>query len=283
MERSLELARLKALDSYAVLDTDPVVSLDNLTALAAEICKTPISLISLVDERRQWFLSRFGLDVKETPRSHAFCAHAIEHTDLYEVADATADPQFKDNPLVTGEPHIRFYAGMPLLTPEGHAIGTLCVIDRVARTLSARERGSLRVLRDFVISHLELRRRTLQLEQAERRAREIVDNSLGLVCTHLLDSRLTQVNPAAAANLGYLPEDMVGRPLTDFMRHEDAQHIIGYLARLAELGRDEGLLPVLTRDGTRRVWRYKSAVSQIVGEEPLVVGHALDVTGDPKP
>lgn len=280
MERSLELARLKSLESYSVLDTDPVASLDNLTALAAEICKTPISLISLIDERRQWFLSRFGLDVKETPRSHAFCAHAIERSDLFEVADATIDPRFKDNPLVTGDPYIRFYAGMPLITPEGQAIGTLCVIDRVARTLSPRERGALRALRDFVISHLELKRRTLQFEQAERRAREIIDNSLGLVCTHLLDGRLSQVNPAAAANLGYMPEDMVGRSLTDFMRHEDARQIPGYLARLADLGRDEGLLPVLARDGTPRVWRYKSVLSQISGEEPLVVGHALDVTDD---
>jgi len=275
-----ERSRLTALCSYQVLDTDPVAPLDNLTALAAQICDAPISLVSLVDERRQWFLSRFGLEPRETPREHAFCAHAISNPDLFEVHDAAADARFATNPLVTGAPNIRFYAGMPLRNEDGFALGTLCVIDRRPRTLTSAQRGALRALRDFVMAHLELRRKTLQLGQAERRSREIIDNSLGLICVHGLDGTLRQVNPAAANALLHSPEDMVGRPLTEFMRPEDAHHIIEYLARLADLGRDEGLLPVLRRDGVRRVWRYKSAISHIAGEEPLVVGHALDVTDD---
>ena len=271
---------MRALESYQALDTLPTRELDSLTALAAQLCDAPIALVSLVDDRRQWFLSRFGLEPRETPREHAFCAHAISARDLFEVEDAARDPRFKDNPLVTGEPGIRFYAGMPLINQDGHALGTLCVIDRKPRTLSADERGALRTLRDFAMSHLELRRRTLQLAAAERRAREIIDNSLGLVCVHSLDGVLRSVNPAAAAALGVMQEDAMGRPLTEFMRHEDAHHIAGYLARLADIGRDEGLLPVLRRDGVPRVWRYKSVISHIAGEEPLVVGHALDVTDD---
>lgn len=280
MDDARELARLDALRSYQVLDTDPVDQLDNLTALAAQICDAPISLVSLVDADRQWFFSRFGLKPRETPRSQAFCAHAISQPDLFEVRDAALDPRFKDNPLVTGEPGIRFYAGMPLINEQGHALGTLCIIDRRPRTLTTAERGALRALRDFAMSHLELRRRTLQLAASERRAREIIDNSLGLVCTHGLDGTLRLANPAAAAALGYAPEDMVGRPLTEFMHPDDAHHIVGYLARLADIGRDEGMLPVMRRDGARRAWRYKSVVSHIAGDEPLVVGHALDVTDD---
>ena len=275
-----ETSRIDALRSYAVLDTAPSEPFDNLTALAAQLCQAPIALVSLVDEHRQWFLSRFGLEPRETPRSHAFCAHAITQPDLFEVADAALDPRFKDNPLVTGAPNIRFYAGLPLVNAEGFALGTLCIIDRKPRTLSGEQRGALRALRDFAMAHLELRRKTLQLIAAERRAREIIDNSLGLVCAHGLDGTLRQVNPAAAAALDRAPEDMVGHPLTEFMHPDDAQRIPGYLARLADIGRDEGFLPVLRRDGMRRIWRYKSVISHVAGEEPLVVGHALDVTDD---
>jgi PAS domain S-box-containing protein len=276
-----EAGRMRSLRSYRFEETGRIAELDNLTALAAQLCDAPISLVSLIDGNRQWFLAHFGLEAKETPRGHAFCAHALVQDELFEVPDAHRDLRFKENPYVLGDPHVRFYAGMPLFNHEGHALGTLCVIDRRPRTLNAEERGALRALRDFAMAHLELRRKTLQLAQSERRAREIVENSLGMICTHGLDGTLRSVNPAAAASLGQMPEDMVGRPLTEFMHPEDARHIIGYLQRLADIGRDEGLLPVMRRDGARRVWRYKSVVSNIAGEEPLVVGHALDVTDDP--
>jgi len=277
-----ERRRLDALRSYDVIDPEPQPQLDRITALAATLCRTPISLVTLVDDKRQWFLSRFGLDAQETTRGHAFCAHALSQDDLLEVSDATKDLRFKANPFVLGDPFIRFYAGMPLFNEDGHALGTLCVIDRRPRTLSADERNALRALRDFAMAHLELRRRTIQLAASERRARELIDNSLGLVCAHGLDGTLRLVNPAAAASLALQPEDMVGRPLTEFMHPDDAPQIAGYLARLADIGRDEGFLPVQRRDGARRIWRYKSVVSNLSGTEPLVVGHALDVTDDPR-
>src|SRR5580704_16193643 len=131
-----EARRIEALRDYAILDTLPEQSLDDLTALAAQICQTPIALISLVDERRQWFKSKVGLQMAETPRDISFCGHAIHQRDLFIVPDATQDERFVDNPLLTGEPHIRFYAGASLANSEGMALGTLCVIDRVPRTLT---------------------------------------------------------------------------------------------------------------------------------------------------
>lgn len=155
---SREAARLQALDRYQVVDTASDVFFDNLTQLAAVICKAPISLVSLVDENRQWFKSRHGLDATETPREQAFCAHALYEDKMLVVEDACSDPRFVDNPLVTGEPGIRFYAGAPLIVDGDHCLGTLCVIDRQPRSLSEEQHAALSILRDAVVSQLELRR-----------------------------------------------------------------------------------------------------------------------------
>src|SRR5262245_34449613 len=130
-----EAKRLKVLWQYDVLDTVPEEVFDELTDLAAHICEAPIALISLVDEDRQWFKSRIGITVSETSRDISFCAHAIMREEMFVVPDATQDDRFKDNPLVTGSQKIRFYAGAPLLTADGHALGTLCVLDKTPRTL----------------------------------------------------------------------------------------------------------------------------------------------------
>lgn len=137
--RSDEPARLAALRATRLLDTAPEDTFDGLTRIAADALRVPIALVSLVDAERQWFKSRCGLDAAETPRSASFCAHAIREDGMMVVPDAAADPRFADTPLVTGDPHIRFYAGVPLLGPEGHPLGTFCVIDRVPRTLTEAE------------------------------------------------------------------------------------------------------------------------------------------------
>ena len=125
-----EAERLAALKEYHVLDSETEQSYDDITALAAHICEAPIAMVSLVDETRQWFKSRVGLEQQQTPREVAFCAHAILQSKPFIVRDATKDRRFADSALVTGEPHIRFYAGIPLTNPEGLALGTLCVIDQ---------------------------------------------------------------------------------------------------------------------------------------------------------
>lgn len=158
-----EKKRLKVLWQYEVLDTVPEELFDDLTELAARICEAPIALISLVDEKRQWFKSKIGTDVRETSREISFCSHAIQQSDLFIVPDAAQDQRFARNPLVTSEPRIRFYAGAPLITADGYALGTLCVIDKVPRQLRPEQKQALVILARHVVSQLELRRRSREL------------------------------------------------------------------------------------------------------------------------
>ena len=161
-----EIGRLKALRNYRILDTDPEQAFDDLALLASQICGTRMALISLVDEKRQWFKARVGLDVKETSRSVSFCTHAIQQRGLFIVPDALEDPRFRDNPLVRGDPYIRFYAGAPLVTRDGDALGTLCVIDQLPHTLTDDQKVALAALQRQVGAQLELRRNLSELRLA---------------------------------------------------------------------------------------------------------------------
>ncbi|MFP3351708.1 response regulator [Pseudoalteromonas sp. SIMBA_153] len=161
-----ELSRLKDLYEYDVLDTEAEKSFDDLTLLASDICETPISLISLVDPDRQWFKSKQGIDVDETARDISFCSHAILENQVFEVQNALTDTRFHDNPLVTNDPNIRFYAGAPLITPRGNAIGTLCVISDKPKKLSSKQINALTVLSKEVIAQLELRLNNKKLVMA---------------------------------------------------------------------------------------------------------------------
>lgn len=158
-----ECQRLNVLWQYEVLDTVPEEVFDDLTDLAAHICEAPVALISLVDEDRQWFKSRVGITRKQTSRDISFCAHAILQNGLFIVSDASKDPRFRNNPLVKGPKGIRFYAGAPLITPDGHALGSLCVMDHKARKLRPEQANALRVLAHHVVSQLELRRHAREL------------------------------------------------------------------------------------------------------------------------
>src|SRR6266566_8449737 len=161
-----EVERLRALRSYKILDTKPEERFDELTQLAALICDVPISLISLIDADRQWFKSRFGLDVQETPRAQAFCTHAIMQPEMFVVPDASKDERFAQNPFVTGDLHIRFYAGAPLAARDGHMLGTLCVIDREPHTLTEAQTEALKIVGRLAIADIELRRDLQELKDA---------------------------------------------------------------------------------------------------------------------
>jgi GAF domain-containing protein len=180
--------RLKILWQYEILDTVPEEVFDDLTELAAIICEAPIAMITLVDEKRQWFKSKVGVTVSETSRDISFCGHAIKHSELFIVPDATLDKRFSANPLVIAEPKIRFYAGAPLVTPDGYALGTLCVIDKVPRELRPEQKQALRVLARHVMTQLELRRHARELARATK-ARDQIQMDLAEARAELAKAR----------------------------------------------------------------------------------------------
>jgi two-component system, NtrC family, sensor kinase len=161
-----DAVRVEALEKYAILDSEPEQAFDDLTLLASYICKTPIALISLVDENRQWFKSKIGIAASETPRQVAFCSVAIQQPDVMVVPDTLQDDRFRDNPLVTADPHIRFYAGAPLINEEGFALGTLCVIDQKPREITEDQKEALQALSRLVLAQLEFRRNLSLLKEA---------------------------------------------------------------------------------------------------------------------
>jgi formate hydrogenlyase transcriptional activator len=193
-----EQRRLAALRRYRILDTAPERDFDDLASLAARICGTPTALVSLVDSDRQWFKARVGFDAEETSRDVAFCAHAILQSDLLIIPDASADPGFSTNPLVTGPPYIRFYAGAPLVMPDGRVLGTLCVMDQVPRQLSPDQAEALRTLSRQVVVELELRRVRTDLESALMTSEEFKNRLIGSSqdCIKVLDleGRLLSMN-----------------------------------------------------------------------------------------
>ncbi|MGE6690086.1 PAS domain S-box protein [Stutzerimonas stutzeri] len=209
-----ELSRLAALLRYEILDTPEESIFDDFTELAAQICDTPIALISLVDDRRQWFKSRVGLDVCETPREISFCTHTILGEAIFEVPDTLQDARFSANPLVIGDPKIRFYAGAPLTSPDGYNLGTLCVIDRRPRQLSAGQRETLERLARQVIRLFE--QHLLAHRHAEQAALQqaIFDSASSAVLVTRPDGVITSVNPTAERLLGYSEQALVGHPLT---------------------------------------------------------------------
>ena len=210
-----ETLRLAKLRDYGILDTLPDSIYDDITALAASICQTPTALVSLVDINRQWFKSRIGLETSETPRSVAFCAHTIEQTGTLVVEDTYKDGRFKDNPLVTGPPFIRFYAGAPLLTPEGHALGSLCVIDYEPHPISESQLQALQVLSHQVMAQMELSLQRQSLEksnqQLEARVKERTA-SLSASLHRLLKAQMALLKREAASRHNALRDPLTNLP-----------------------------------------------------------------------
>jgi len=244
-----ESDRLVALDRYDILDTMPEQEYDDLTQLAADICGTPIALISLVDRDRQWFKSRVGLDATETPRDISFCGHAVAANAILNVPDATQDPRFADNPLVVNDPSIRFYVGVPLKTPDNFTLGTLCVIDRQPRDLTPLQIQQLEALSRMVISQLELR----LSNQSLRLLASVVETSNDAIITRNLNGIITSWNPAAERIFGYRQAEIVGQSISMFFPPDRLAEEQVFIDRLKRFERVEDFETIrLCKNGTQK-------------------------------
>jgi PAS domain S-box-containing protein len=249
-----ELERLAALQSYNILDTLAEEEFDDLTALAAQICGTPMALVSLIDARRQWFKSRVGLEAEETAREISFCAHAILGDELFEVCNALEDPRFFDSPLVTGAPDIRFYAGTPLTTAEGFNLGTLCVIDSSPRQLNPQQRDALARLGRQVVRQLELRKSAELHSQQLALQRAMISNAGIAMITTDTAGYIRSVNQAAAQLLDYSVTALHGQSIC--VLHNQPQ--LRARASLANISEPFALLVNKALNGERETleWIY---------------------------
>ena len=213
-----ERQRLESLHSFEILDTQAEEAFDRFTRIAARMLGVPIALVSLVDEARQWFKSHHGIDATETPRDWAFCAYAIQDDKILVVDDASKDPRFADNPLVTGVPDIRFYAGAPLRTRDNFNIGTLCVIDPSPRRgLTPDQQELLADLADAVVNQLYLHKTSSDLQKAQLAQAQlgaIIEYCGDAVIGHAIDGTITSWNSGAQGLLGYEQEEAIGQTAT---------------------------------------------------------------------
>jgi PAS domain S-box-containing protein len=286
-----ERDRQAALNSYNILDTVPEQEYDDLTALASLICDTPVALISLVDQRRQWFKSAHGLSVVETDRAHSFCAHAIiDPMELMEIEDASLDPRFTNNPLVTGDPHIAFYAGVPLVNEDGYALGSLCVIGSEKKKLSAHQRQALKVLARQVMDKLELRRKAIANEQllkltAASNARNLALIEQAPVAIILFKGPNFVIESANQQMLALLgkPREIIGQPLLKAIPELDGQdpyHLLSKVLSTGTMVKGEETPVTLIRDGKTELGYYTFTYSPLRenGKVIGVIDMAVDVT-----
>jgi len=263
-----EPQRLEVLAQYGILDSAAEQEFDDLTRLATYIAATPIAAVTLIDADRQWFKSRIGMDEEQTTRDIAFCAHAIAGRELLVIPDARADARFADNPLVTGTAHIRFYAGMPLVSPEGHALGTLCVLDRVPRRLTPDQEEALRVLGRQVNMQLDLRRHMLklvrtyaELEGTQEKLAAVLRSAttVAILATNPKGT-VTLFNPGAERLLGWTAEEVIGKksPLNFLLESEIEERAAELGRRLGKEIRGLGYFAELARQGIHeeREWTH---------------------------
>ncbi len=284
-----ETDRLKELESLQILDTEAEREFDDLTRLAAQICSVPIALVSLIDSERQWFKSKFGLEVSETPREQAFCAHTILGNEVFIVPNALDDKRFAENPLVTGDPSIRFYAGVPLITDTGHALGSLCVIDKTPRELLPAQKEALEALARQAMRLFKLRDESKKLTQAneklkasEENYRIVSESASDVIITIDEESRIIYVNAAAERVFGYKTEELIGNQMTMIVPERMRAAHSAEMRRYMESGQENipwsGInLPALRRGG-REIQLEVSFGEYRQNDKRLFTGIMRDIT-----
>ncbi len=237
-----EPERLASLLKLEVMDTPAESAFDEIAELAARFCEAPTAVVTLIDANRQWFKARFNITLRETARELAFCAHTIAQRDVMEIADSRQDPRFADNPLVTGEPKIRFYAGAPLVMPDGHAVGSLAVIDYVPRQLRDDQRATLKALANQVVAQLTLgkslsdirRSSDREISRRERRLRALFESTLEGIIEIDRENRILELNPAAERMFGRTRQEVIGLDAAELMvpprlRAQNRRELSSYL------------------------------------------------------
>jgi PAS domain S-box-containing protein len=235
----IETKRLEALRSYHVLDTLPEKEYDAITRLASYICQVPVALISLMDGDRQWFKSKVGMDVIEIPRGDSFCNQTILHDEIRVVPNMLEDNDFKHSTMVTGEAHIRFYAGAPLIDPDGYRIGSLCVLDVVPRELTTEQHDALGTLADEVMSNLLLKKKTRALQASLETHKEFFNLFNSSPEIHFIadaDAKIEIINDAVTPILGYTPEQAIGHSLWDFVAGKNREQFVPLIEKALATG-----------------------------------------------
>jgi len=278
-----EAERLRALEDYRILDTLPEQAYDDIAKIAAQICGVPISLVSLIDENRQWIKAGIGIPsvIRELPRELSCCAHAINHDEsLMEVEDASKDERFADNPLSVNEPHIQFYAGAPLISQDGFAVGTLCVIDHEPRKLSEEQKQSLLALSRQVMALLELRKETQLFQRNKTRLQELAENISDVIYDLDESGKFTYVNPALIELSGYTENDLLEKSYFDLI-HPDYMEALGqFYYEQIKAGKDSSYyeFPIVSKSG-EMIWLGQTIKIFFDGERVERVGAvAKDVT-----
>lgn len=274
-----EAARLAALHNYDILDTMPEAEYDDIARLASYICQTPVAMISLIDTDRQWFKAKLGTDVQETARDISFCTHTIMQDSVMEIPNALQDARFADSPLVTGDLGVRFYAGAPLLTPDGHAIGSLCVINQKPQALTEEQKTALQTLARQVVARLELRRHMAAQREMHASMQAVMEGTTDAIFLKDTEGRYRMINAAGARFIGKTVEEIIGKDDTQLFPPAVAAQTQDHDRQVLASGLSQTYEDTETTGGVSRTYlSTKDVCRDADGAVTGLIGIARDIT-----